>query len=83
MRLITDYSLIANVHIFVYVRAECSFISLECTKVKLLILNDFELYHTYEFMKVVEIKLYIYILYSDLVNSLNKIGFTIEKQPFL
>ena len=39
--LINDYSLIANLHIFVYGRAECTSISLECTKVKLLILNNF------------------------------------------
>ena len=39
--LINDYSLIADLHIFVYERAECASISLECTKVKLLILNNF------------------------------------------
>ena len=40
--LINDYSLIADIHIFDYGRAEFSFISLECTKkVKLLILNNF------------------------------------------
>ena len=39
--LINDYSLIADLHIFVYGRAECTSISLECTKVKLLILNNF------------------------------------------
>ena len=33
-----DYSLIADLHIFVYESAECSSLSLECTKVKLLIL---------------------------------------------
>ena len=36
------YLLIADLHIFVYVRAECPFISLECTKLKLLILNNFD-----------------------------------------
>ena len=41
--LIHDYSLIADLYIFVYGRAECEFISLECTKVKLLILNNFGL----------------------------------------
>ena len=40
--LINDYSLIAEIHIFVYGRAECAFISLECTKVKLRILNNFD-----------------------------------------
>ena len=40
--LFNDYSLIADLHIFVYGRAEFSSISLECTKVKLLILNNFE-----------------------------------------
>ena len=35
--LINDYSLIADLHIF----EECASISLECTKVKLLILNNF------------------------------------------
>ena len=39
--LINDYSLIADLHIFVYKRTECASISLECTKVKLLILNNF------------------------------------------
>ena len=39
--LINDYSLIANLHIFVSGRAELSSISFECTKVKLLILNNF------------------------------------------
>ena len=39
--LINDYSLIADLHILVYGRAECASISLECTKVKLLILNNF------------------------------------------
>ena len=41
--LINDYSLIADLRIFVYGRAECSSISLECIKVKLLILNNFGL----------------------------------------
>ena len=39
--LINDYSLIADLHIFVYQRAELSSISLECTKVKLSVLNNF------------------------------------------
>ena len=39
--LINDYSPIADLHIFVYGSAECATISLECTKVKLLILNKF------------------------------------------
>ena len=39
--LINDYSLIADLHIFVYGCAEFSSISLECTKVQLLILNNF------------------------------------------
>ena len=42
--LINDYSLIADLHIFVYGSAECATILLECTKVKLLILNDFDCY---------------------------------------
>ena len=33
--LINDYSLTADLHIFVYESAECASISLECTKVKL------------------------------------------------
>jgi hypothetical protein len=41
--LINDYSLIADLHIFVYERAECAAISLKCTKGKLLILNNFVL----------------------------------------
>ena len=36
-----DYSLIADLHIFAYGLAECASISLECTKVKFLILNNF------------------------------------------
>ena len=36
--LINDYSLIADLHIFVHERVT---ISLECTKVKLLILNNY------------------------------------------
>ena len=39
--LINDYSLIADLHIFVYESSECASISLECTKVKLLILHNF------------------------------------------
>ena len=39
--LINDYSLIADQHKFVYGCSECASISLECTKVKLLILNNF------------------------------------------
>ena len=37
--LISDYLLIADLHIFVYGRAECASISLESKKMKLLILN--------------------------------------------
>ena len=40
--LINDYSLIADLHIFVYGSAEGATILLECTKVKLLILNNFD-----------------------------------------
>ena len=39
--LINDYSLVTDLHIFVYVRAECASISLECTKMKLLLINNF------------------------------------------
>ena len=42
--LTNDYSLIADLHIFVYGRAECFSISLECIKVKLFILNNFGQY---------------------------------------
>ena len=42
--LMNDYSLIADLHIFVYGHAECASISLECTKVKLLILNRYDFY---------------------------------------
>ena len=41
--LINDYLLIANLHIFVYGQAKCASISLEWTKVKLSILNNFGL----------------------------------------
>ena len=36
--LINDYSLIVDLHIFVYGRAECASISLKCTNVKLSVL---------------------------------------------
>ena len=39
--LINEYSLIADLYLFVYESAECASTSLECTKVKLLILNNF------------------------------------------
>ena len=42
--LIYDYSLISDLHIFVYERAECATISLKCKKVKLFILNNFAEY---------------------------------------
>ena len=38
--LINDYSIIADLHIFVYERAECASISLVCTKMKRSILNN-------------------------------------------
>ena len=38
--LINNYSLIADLHIFIYGRAECASNLLECTKVKLLMLNN-------------------------------------------
>ena len=41
--LVNDYSLIADLHIFVYERAECTSLSFECTEVKLLILNNFDI----------------------------------------
>ena len=51
--LINDYSLIVDLHIFAYGRAECASISLKCTKVKLLILNylvcDSKSYRSYHF----------------------------------
>ena len=43
--LINDYSLIADLHIFDYGRAECKSISLKFTKVKLSILNNFGMIH--------------------------------------
>ena len=42
--LINDYSLIANLHIFIYGSAECATISLKCKTVKLLILDNFVCY---------------------------------------
>ena len=42
---INDYFLIANLHIFVYGRAECASISLKCTKLKLLILINFDVHN--------------------------------------
>ena len=44
--LINDYLLIDDPHIFVYGCAECASVSLKCTKVKLLILNNFALHPT-------------------------------------
>ena len=41
--LMNDYSLSDDLHIFVYGRAECATVSLECTKVKPLISNNFDL----------------------------------------
>ena len=41
--LINDYSLIADLLIFVYGSAECATISLECSKMNFLILNNFVL----------------------------------------
>ena len=41
--LINDYSLIADLHIFIYARAECEYISLKCTKVKLSVSNNFDI----------------------------------------
>ena len=41
--LIIDYSLIADLHIFFYGRAKCASISLKCLKVKISILNNFEI----------------------------------------
>jgi hypothetical protein len=52
--LINDYLLIADLHIFVYGRAECATISLEWTKVKLLILNYFA--YTYFVWKLITLK---------------------------
>jgi hypothetical protein len=40
--LINDYSLIADLHRFVYARAECESTSLKCAKVKFSILNNFD-----------------------------------------
>ena len=40
--LINDYSPIADLHILVYGSAECAITSPKCTKVKLLILNNFD-----------------------------------------
>ena len=42
--LINDYLIIGDLYVFVYGHAECAFISLECTKMKLLILNNFDLF---------------------------------------
>ena len=40
--LINDYRLIADLHKFVYGRAECAYILIKSTKVKLSILNNFD-----------------------------------------
>ena len=46
---INDYSLITELHIFIYGHSECASISLKCAKVKLSILNDFEPYMLYPY----------------------------------
>ena len=48
--LINDYSLIADLYIFVYGRAECASILLKCTKVKLSILSNFAIGSTINFL---------------------------------
>ena len=50
--LIIDSSLITDLHIFVYGSAEYATISLECTKVKLIILNNFVCGYQYFNLKV-------------------------------
>ena len=52
--LFNDYSLIADQHIFVNGRTECAYISLECTKVKLLILKDFDLIQSFSMSQKLE-----------------------------
>ena len=46
--LINDYSLIADLHIFVYGHAECASISIKCTKVKLFKLNIFDVTYKHQ-----------------------------------
>ena len=60
--LINDYLLIADLHIFVYERAESASISLECTKVRLLILNNFE---KWEISKGNKLTSLLSVRYSD------------------
>ena len=60
--LINDYSLTTDLHIYVYGRAECASISLECKKVKLVILNNF-----YLILKVGGKALKTVNIYSDIV----------------
>ena len=55
--LINDYSLITDPHIFVYGSVECATISLECTKVKPLILNNFG--GVYRFFNLGQIKFWL------------------------
>ena len=66
--LINDYSHIANLHthMFVYGSAECVTISLECTKVKLLISNNFDFYEQCQTdLLLIEVKILEFTLYSN------------------
>ena len=54
--IINEYSLIADLHIFVYGRAECASISLKCTKVKLLTVNNFDENDIIRFLKIYQHK---------------------------
>ena len=72
--LINDYSLIAQLDIFVYERAELFFILLECSKVKLSILNNFKPFCLFiEFViqnQLITVKLLrIYFLYFRPIDS--------------
>ena len=57
--LINDFLHFADLHIFIYGRAECASISLACTKVKLLILDSFNSCKLVHFYAIWLLSMYI------------------------
>ena len=54
--LINDFSLIADLHVFIYGSAECATTTLECTKVKFLILKNLDIYLIIVVLMIIEFK---------------------------
>ena len=84
---INNYSLIPDLHIFVYGRAECASISLKCTKVKLSILNNFwtnNIFADYNLKSCVGNVCFInYILYASWQFSIQFYLFTYQVDIYL